>query len=87
MAYNWLRVTRFSDGTELAADVTPLPILTGEEETYIVGQGDTLLSISYTKYRNHSNWDVIAKVNNILYPYYLPVGTVLVIPNINDLRQ
>ena len=87
MAYNWLRITRFSDDTEVAEDVTPLPTLTGEEETYIVGQDDTLLSISFEKYRNHSNWDVIAKVNNIINPFYLPVGTVLIIPNINGIRQ
>jgi len=86
MAFNWLKIIAFQDGTQLAEDITPPPKVTGEEETYVVGQGDTLLSISYEKYRNHSDWDAIATFNGIIDPYDLEVGTVLLIPILNGTR-
>jgi nucleoid-associated protein YgaU len=78
--YDTIRVIKFSDGTKIAEDITPAPKVTGEEETWVVGQGDTLLSICFAKYQNHKDWDIIAKFNNIEDPFNLPIGKTLLIP-------
>lgn len=83
MAYTKALITTFDDGTQLMEDANPTVEANPSDEFYIVCEGDTLLSISYQFYRNHTNWDSIAKRNDLVDPWDLTIGTTLAIPPTN----
>jgi nucleoid-associated protein YgaU len=86
-----------SDGTPLRAKLSlsmkeyrPVAIQIKEnptaspnfEKTYVVQRGDTLSGISYSVYRDPSEWRAIAELNQIQDPRSIAPGTVLRLPSL-----
>ncbi len=59
---------------------------TGNEEAYVVKKGDTLWELADTYTLKPSNWEIIASWNGIDVPEKLPIGSVLIVPNLEEWR-
>ncbi len=57
---------------------------TGNEEAYVVKKGDTLWELADTYTLQPSNWEIIASWNGIDVPEKLPIGSVLIVPNLEE---
>jgi nucleoid-associated protein YgaU len=76
------RTTDYSDGTssiDTVDTVYPTPV---DFKTYTVREGDSLDNISYLFYKDAKLWSKIAIANNIIDPFTLTTGSVLIIPNL-----
>jgi len=77
-------VLEFSS-TERALYRNPIqPSLTAEDTRYTIKQGDTLEHISYKFYRDSKLWYIIADNNNIINPFEMIIGNVLIIPKLKQ---
>ena len=79
--YNSHIVVVFKDGTKWLEDLDFLRSTSAPETTVMVTEGMTLFSLSYRFYQTHGYWDIIGKRNNILNPFELEPGTLLIIPD------
>jgi len=57
--------------------------LSADAENYIVQEGDTLDLIAFEEY-DSTYWHLIAEANDIINPFELEVGKVLVLPTEED---
>lgn len=65
----------------------PIPINHSvNDQYYIFIEGDTLESIAFNKYGDSKYWWIIYDVNDIDFPLQIPIGTVLLIPDINQIN-
>jgi nucleoid-associated protein YgaU len=80
-AYETVAITTFADGTQLLADIGQLNPISQTNPIHTVVQGETLLSIAFTYYGNHSDWANIYLANALLDPFTLEVGSKLIIPS------
>lgn len=62
--------------TNLSIKFDPSP----GDEWYTVKEQDDLLSIARNKYKNSSMWSLIARANQIINPFELTIGDILLIP-------
>ncbi len=80
-AYEIVSVTTFSDQSQLVEDIGVLKPIAQTNPIHEVLQGQTLLSISFIYYQNHSDWVNIFLANDLVDPFTLEVGSKLVIPD------
>lgn len=84
--YYFGTVIVFPDGS-LALDSAPLVYAKSENDRYYtVADGETLENISYEAYGSSKWWHVIAKINGVFFPFALPIGATLVIPDLDTLQ-
>ena len=74
------------DEGDYSLDRNPVIYTDSPDDVYhIVKEDDTLTSISHKYYGTGRYWYIIADKNNILDIFYLTLGSMLVIPNKNNL--
>lgn len=84
--YYFGSVFQFPDGS-LSLDRTSIIYKQSpNDQYYTVGDGENLSDISYAAYGNSKYWWVIADVNGIFFPFDLPIGETLVIPDLDALQ-
>lgn len=54
--------------------------------TYTFKEGDRIWDLAYRYYGNSKWWHVITYVNNIVEPFQIPIGTVLLIPDLDVIK-
>jgi nucleoid-associated protein YgaU len=57
-----------------------------QDETHIMREGEELGDLAFKKYGNARWWHVLGYVNNILNPFEIPVGSKIVIPDIDVIK-
>lgn len=55
------------------------------KETHLVVDGDTLTGIAFQYYNKPFLWFAIADANNLINPFLLETGSILIIPHIKNL--
>ncbi len=50
------------------------------------GEENFLDMIAFRYYKNEGLWWILAEANSLINPFYIPAGTVIRIPSINNLR-
>lgn len=69
--------------TQVAPVITIKPLVSVMQGDHFVVQGETLYSIAW---RYNRDFREIAKINNIVEPYYLKIGQCLKLNNINNIQ-
>lgn len=72
----------FPDGTKLLEDTQVAPNPHPMDTTHIIEEGDNLIDLSTRAYGDPNNWIIIAKFNNLIDPWDLIIGKVLILPSI-----
>lgn len=73
-------IVTFEDGSEALISTFPVPTIITAETEYVVGQNETLFSISAKLFKDSSLWFKIAEVNNVADPLEPEIGLSLKIP-------
>lgn len=84
--YYYGSVFIFPDGS-MSLDRDPIIYSRSDKDRYYtVGDGEFIDSIAYEAYGNSKEWWKIADVNGILFPFDLPIGETLVIPDLDQIQ-
>lgn len=77
----------YTDGS-ISLERDPLVYQQSDNDRYYTTiDGETLWDIAYQAYDNSKYWWVIAEANNIDFPFDLPAGSSLIIPDLDQVQQ
>jgi hypothetical protein len=77
----------YPDGS-ISLERDPLVYQQSEGDRYYTTiDGETLWNIAYQAYGNSKYWWIIAEANGIDFPFDLPAGSSLIIPDIDQVQQ
>lgn len=80
-------IVEFSDGTKiLKRDPIVYNPAANKDKTYTLKQSEHLWDLAFTNYNNSKWWHVLGDVNKIFNPFEIPVGTELIIPDLDVIR-
>jgi len=79
-------VSLFDDGT-MSLDPGPFTYQKSDADRYYtVIDNENLSSIAFEAYKDSKLWHILAKANNLFFPFELVAGTTLLIPDLNHLQ-
>jgi nucleoid-associated protein YgaU len=56
------------------------------DQYYTIKKGDTLNELAFRYFGNSKEWWILADVNNIEFPFELPMGLTIIIPDYTKLK-
>lgn len=80
------KVLKFRDGRTVLERVPVTYEESGKDKFHIVRDFDTLESLAFLYYGNSKNWWIIADVNKTFFPFELPIGTSIIIPDLDKIK-